>query len=697
MTGQSPQAALLRPGRPWPLGATLTDGGVNFALYSSVAERVLLCLFDPTGSCEVAQLALPACTDGVWHGWLPLAGAARDGVVYGYRVQGPHAPAQGLRCNAAKLLLDPYARELVGNFVWHYAHRPGRGDAVDTAPFMPKARVRVRPFDWQDDQPPGIALADSVLYEVHVRGFTRCHPGVPETRRGTYSGLASPAAIAHLQRLGVTAVNLLPVHQAIDEWRLVQLGLCNYWGYNTLAYFVPEARHHAAEAGVPVIDEFKAMVRDLHAAGIEVILDVVFNHTAESDALGPTLCWRGIDNAAYYRLPADDAAGYENVTGCGNTLRLDHPRTLQLVLDSLRYWVQEFHVDGFRFDLAVTLGRTARGFAAAAPFFLALAQDPVLARVKCFAEPWDIGPDGFQLGQFPAGWSEWNAHFRDDVRAFWTQASAPAAALATRLCGSSDLFRQCARAPQASLNFITAHDGFTLRDLVSYGERHNQANGEDNRDGHGHNLSCNGGVEGETTDPAVLAERARLQRALLATLLLARGVPMLLAGDEIGRTQRGNNNAYCQDNAINWLDWPAANHDLLETTTRLLALRRDWPVLRSRDWLTGQPLMPASSGAAGDPPVLPADVVWRSVHGGPCTDADWAGGTLVCQLYDRVRSAFLLLAFNRTREAVMCCLPAGGWRQLFDSAVAAGRGDGVITKQCWLAAQSVQVLTAPLP
>ncbi|MFT3849421.1 MAG: glycogen debranching protein GlgX [Propionivibrio sp.] len=530
----------LKKGRPWPLGSSHDGWGVNFALFSANAERVDLCIFDGE---RIQAVPLPACTDQVWHGYLP---GAAPGLRYAYRVYGPYGARH--RFDPQCLLIDPYARELTG--IFSYGAQP------DSVAHL-KACVAGDDFDWGADAPPDTAWADSVLYEIHVKGATQKHPGVPESLRGTYAGLASPAMLDHYRRLGITAVNLLPVHCFLDEERLVRSGRTNYWGYNTLAFFAPEPRYAARIDGQSAIAEFKSMVRTLHAAGIEVILDVVYNHTAETDEFGPTISFRGIDNASYYRLQPDDPTRYENFSGCGNTFNLAHPRVLQLVMDSLRYWVAEMHVNGFRFDLAASLTRESG-------FLASVRQDPLLARVKLIAEPWDLGPDGYHLGRFLPGWGEWNDRFRDDVRIFWLTRQNGPAVLAQRLAGSSEIFRSAGRSPQTGINFITAHDGFTLRDLVSYQSKHNELNGENNRDGHDHNHSWNCGVEGESSDPGVTQRRQNMQRALLATLFLAQGVPMLQGGDELGRTQSGNNNAYCQDNMLTWLDWHRTDDDLVQ-------------------------------------------------------------------------------------------------------------------------------------
>ena len=643
-------SAALSAGRPWPLGATLDAQGVNFAVFSAHATAIELCLYSDDGLTELARLPLPARSGDVWHGRLHDAAGGR---VYGLRAHGPWQPQQGHRFNPRKLLLDPYAREIVGRFEWSQALLDPDADNGATAL---KARVVHDSFDWQADAPPATRWADSVIYELHVRGFSKQHPGVPELQRGSYAGLASDAALAHLQRLGITAVSLLPVQRFIDEQRLVHMGLRNHWGYNTLGFFCLEPRYGMTGAdGRALRDEFRHMVRRLHAAGIEVILDVVYNHTAETDELGPTLSWRGLDNASYYRLA--EGGRYQNHSGCGNTLDLSHPRVLQMVMDSLRYWVQDMHVDGFRFDLASVLGRTREGgFDRQAAFFACLAQDPVLHGVKLIAEPWDIGPGGYQLGQFPQRWVEWNDRFRDTMRAYWLGAHGARGEFARRLCASSDVFQQRGRAPSASLNYIVAHDGFTLRDLVSYDRRHNQANGEHNRDGHGHNLSWNCGFEGATADPAVLALRARLQRALLATLLLAQGTPMLAAGDELGHSQGGNNNPYCQDNPTTWIDWSTADPALIDFCARLIALRRSL-----------QPLADVWHGEA--------DLHWQRSDGAALSHADWhdpAHRAIGVRIARPARTAqALLLLFNPGDRELEFQLPPGRWQVLLDSSAGA--------------------------
>ena len=661
-------ASTLQEGRPWPLGAHWDGAGVNFALFSAHAERVEVCVWEGDA---LHTFPLPACTDQVWHGFLP---GAAPGLCYAYRVYGPSGP--GHRFDPQRLLVDPYARELTGAFSWDRMLPPEQGL---------RSRVVAPTFDWGNDVSPATPWEDTVLYEIHVKGATQLHPGVPENLRGTYAGLASPAMVGHLRHLGVTAIKLLPIHGFLDERHLAQRGLTNYWGYNTLSFFAPEARYASRTDGQSTINEFRSMVRSLHAAGIEVILDVVFNHTAETDEFGPTLSFRGIDNASYYRLKSDNPALYENHSGCGNTFNVAHPRVLQLVMDSLRYWVEEMHVDGFRFDLAAALTRDSA-------FLAAIAQDPLLSRVKLIAEPWDLGPDGYRLGRFPPGWHEWNDRFRDDVRAFWLTGEVGVGALAQRIAGSSEIFRHHGRGPTAGINFITAHDGFTLRDLVSYGHKHNELNGESNRDGHGHNLSCNCGMEGESSDPHVHECRRRLQHALLATLFFAQGVPMLQGGDELGRTQSGNNNAYCQDNALTWLNWPKADGKLIEYTAGLIRLRRHFAQLKRNDWLNGE------ADASGQ-----RDVAWWHPDGREMNGHDWhsSPGTLGMLLApvqprqvrpDEPPSATLLALFNRTTDTVTFNLPPGEWRLLCDSHADEPFGEHMFDHQCPLAGRSVLLL-----
>ncbi|MGW1590401.1 glycogen debranching protein GlgX [Streptomyces sp. NPDC002386] len=602
-------------GHPYPLGAVFDGEGTNFALFSEVAERVELILVDEAG----AETPVPLHeVDGfVWHAYLPGVGPGRR---YGYRVHGPWQPSLGHRCNPAKLLLDPYARAVDGQIDNHaslYERSPDGPSPGDSAGHSMLGVVTDPYFDWGDDRPPRRSYADSVIYEAHVRGLTRAHPEVPERLRGTYAGLAHPAVIDHLTSLGVTAVELMPVHQFVQDGVLQDRGLANYWGYNTIGFFAPHNAYAAFGSSGQQVNEFKAMVKALHAAGLEVILDVVYNHTAEGNEFGPSLSFRGIDNASYYRLVDGDWAHYYDTTGTGNSLLMRHPYVLQLIMDSLRYWVTEMHVDGFRFDLAATLARQFHEVDRLSAFFDLIQQDPVISRVKLIAEPWDVGEGGYQVGNFPPLWSEWNGRYRDAVRDFWRGEPGSLGEFASRLTGSSDLYQHSRRAPRASVNFVTAHDGFTLRDLVSYNDKHNEANGEDNRDGESHNRSWNCGAEGDTDDPAVLELRARQQRNLLATLLLSQGIPMLCHGDELGRTQRGNNNAYCQDNEVSWVDWEITDEQrsLAGFTRYVIGLRARHPVLRRRRFFRGE-----TPTNAGQP--LP-DVMWLRPDAREMTQRDW--------------------------------------------------------------------------
>jgi glycogen operon protein len=605
------------PGRSYPLGATWDGEGVNFALFSEHAQHVELCLFSVDGRRETQRIVMRENTDHVWHCYLP---EARPGWLYGYRVHGPYRPEEGHRFNPAKLLLDPYARNIVGSVRWSdalFGYSLGHRredlslDRRDSARGMPKCKVIEPAFTWGDDRAPNVPWHDMVIYELHVRGFTMLNEQVPEPLRGTYAGLATAPVIDYLKRLGVTTVELMPVHTFVDDRYLVERGLRNYWGYNTIGFFAPEPRYNASGK----VNEFKTMVRALHSAGIEVILDVVYNHTAEGNHLGPTLSFRGIDNASYYRQADGDARYYKDYTGCGNTLDMQHPRVLQLIMDSLRYWVSEMHVDGFRFDLAAALARELHAVDRLGAFFDIIRQDPVLNQVKLIAEPWDLGEGGYQVGNFPLGWAEWNDRYRDTMRAYWKGDEGLIGEFARRLTGSSDLYGRSGRRPFASINFITAHDGFTLHDLVSYNGKHNEANGEENRDGHNNNLSWNCGAEGPTDDPQIRELRHRQKRNLLATLLLSQGVPMLLAGDEIGNSQSGNNNAYCQDNPIGWIDWTLDEERaaLLEFARRLVALRRSHPTFRRRDFFQGRPLHGGSS----------KDIAWLKPDGAEMTEQEW--------------------------------------------------------------------------
>jgi isoamylase len=611
-SGQTPTAL---PGSPFPLGATPGEGGTNFAVASAVADGMVLCLFDEAGA--ETQIPLRDYDAGVWHALVPGVG---EGQAYGYRATGPYDPAGGVRCNPAKLLLDPYARAFSGSVTFgpevlgYAGDDPDTPSAADSAASVPRSLVMAEDaFRWREGTHPRHRFSDTIIYELHVKGFTMRHPGIPPELRGTYAGLGHEAAIAHLLDLGVTAVELLPVHESVPEAFLLQRGLTNYWGYNTIGYFAPHQGYSAAvRAGKPggQVDEFRAMVDALHAAGLEVLLDVVFNHTAEAGQFGPTLCYRGLDNRGYYRLDDDNPRLYYDTTGCGNSLNAGDPVTLQLIMDSLRYWMTQMHVDGFRFDLATTLGRQSGGFQQVSAFFDLVAQDPVVSRAKLIAEPWDVGQfDSYDLGRFPPRWREWNGKYRDTMRDFWRSHPVGLGEFATRFCGSSDLYAGSRRRPTASVNLITVHDGFTLRDLVSYDDKHNEANGESNRDGTSDNRSWNCGAEGPTDDPDVLALRERQSRAMLTTLLLSFGVPMLLGGDEMGRTQQGNNNAYCQDNEIAWVDWAQPDTALQDFTRRLVALRKAHPVFRRRRYLSGTEA---------------SELRWFTPAGTEMTAADWS-------------------------------------------------------------------------
>jgi len=662
----------LEAGRAYPLGASWDGLGVNFALFSAHATRVELCLFDARGRREVARVDLPAYTDEVWHGYLPNA---RPGLVYGYRVHGPYDPAAGHRFNPHKLLLDPYAKKLIGTLRWVdalFGYRVGSPradlslDRRDSAAAMPKAVVVDESFNWGEDRAPRVPWSDTVIYEAHLRGLTRLHPGLPPHERGTFAALGSPVVIDHLRRLGITAVELLPVQAFLQDRFLVSRNLSNYWGYSTLAYFAPEPRYLAGTS----LDEIRATVRRLHTAGIEVILDVVYNHTCEGNELGPTLSWRGCDNASYYRLLPDAPRRYINDTGCGNTLDVSHAPVLQMVMDSLRYWATAFRVDGFRFDLGATLGREAHGFDPESGFFRTIRQDPLLAHLKLISEPWDLGPGGYQLGNHPPGFAEWNDRFRDGVRRYWRGDAGTRGEFAARLAGSADLFDRHGREPSASVNFVAAHDGFTLHDLVSYAERHNEANGEDNRDGHAENLSANWGAEGPTEDEAITALRERVKHAMLATLYLAAGTPMLLAGDEACRTQGGNNNAYCQDNEISWYDWEAAAtpaaRALTDFVARLVALRRRFPMLRSDRFHHGAPV--AGSDLE--------DIAWFDVSAEPLSQEAWHDAEARALTLRRADADgdgaidVLALLSNPTAEEIEFTLPKpeASWTTLVDSA-----------------------------
>jgi isoamylase len=603
------------PGRGYPLGATFDGYGTNFALFSDVAEAVDLCLFDDEG--REQRVRFEEVDASSWHAYLPNI---RPGQRYGYRVQGPYDPERGVRCNPRKLLLDPYARAIERGVDWNpacYGYDLSAPDAIniqDSAPHVFRSVVHNPFFDWDNDRPPDRPLHESIIYEVHVKGFTQCHPKVPEDLRGTYAGFAHPAVIEHLVSVGITAVELMPVHQFVHDHRLLERGLRNYWGYNTIGFFAPHNEYASTGQLGEQVNEFKVMVKTLHEAGIEVILDVVYNHTAEGNHLGPTLCFKGIDNAAYYRLVSNDLQFYYETTGTGNSLNVSHPHPLQLIMDSLRYWVTEMHVDGFRFDLAAALAREFAEVDRLSTFFDLIQQDPVISQVKLIAEPWDIGEGGYQVGNFPALWSEWNGRYRDTVRDFWRGEPSTVAEFASRLTGSSDLYQNDTRRPGASINFVTAHDGFTLRDLVSHNQKHNEANGEGNADGESYNRSWNCGAEGETSDPTVRRLRARLQRNFLTTLFLAQGVPMLVAGDEMGRTQRGNNNPYCQDNEVSWVNWSEIDDQLLTFARWIIAFRREHPVFRRQHFFQGQPIRGS------------VDIGWFKPNGQAMTDQDWEAG-----------------------------------------------------------------------
>src|SRR4051812_11204971 len=618
------------PGQPYPLGATWDGSGVNFALFSEHADAVELCLFDqPNGAPEFVHIRIREQTDYVWHVYLP---EARPGLLYGYRVYGPWDPARGFRFNPHKLLLDPYAKALTGTIEWSDAmfgypldggaERDLEMNTTDSAAGLPKAVVIEPAFSWGDDRPLRTPWHNTIIYEAHVRGLTMLHPELAPAARGTYAGLADHRVIRYLQELGITAIELMPVHHFVHDRHLLDRGLHNYWGYNSIGYFTPDPRYAQARTGGARLNEFKTMVKTLHRAGIEVILDVVYNHTAEGSHLGPTLSFRGIDNQSYYRLVPGAERYYKDYTGCGNTLNMLHPRTIQLIMDSLRYWVLEMHVDGFRFDLASALARELHEVDRLSAFFDIIHQDPVLSQVKLIAEPWDVGEGGYQVGNFPVLWAEWNGRYRDCVRRFWRGDRGQVAELAYRLTGSSDLYAQNGRRPSASINFVTAHDGFSLRDLVSYDEKHNEANGEANRDGENHNLSWNCGVEGETADGEVRALRLRQMRNFLTTLFVSQGVPMLLSGDEMARTQGGNNNAYCQDNPISWLpwEWTVEQRAMLEWTRRVIRLRADHSILRRRNFFHGQPIRGAGT----------KDVRWLQPDGAEMTEARWRDEAVRC-------------------------------------------------------------------
>ncbi|MBZ0273111.1 glycogen debranching protein GlgX [bacterium] len=675
------------PGNPYPLGATFDGRGTNFSLFSEVAEKVELCLFDEDG--RETRHVLPEGTGFCHHGYLPSVG---PGQRYGYRVHGPWAPAEGYRCNPAKLLLDPYAKAIEGPLAWGEAIFGHRFDAhdekndIDSAPHVPRAVVVQPHFDWQHDRPPATPWHETLIYETHVKGFTARHPEIPPEIRGTYAGFAHPVAIEYLKSLGVTAVELMPVHEFVHDGHLREKGLRNYWGYNTIGFFAPHNEYAHSDDPARIVTEFKFMVKTLHEAGIEVILDVVYNHTAEGNHLGPTLSFKGIDNAAYYRLADDDRRYYKDYTGTGNTLNMRHSMVLQLLMDSLRYWITEMHVDGFRFDLASALARSLHDVDRLSAFFHIIQQDPVISQAKLIAEPWDVGHGGYQVGKFPPLWTEWNGKFRDCIRDFWRGANQTLGEFASRLTGSSDLYEATGRRPYASINFVTCHDGFTLADLVSYNDKHNEANGEKNEDGEKHNRSWNCGVEGPTNDAAVLALRARQRRNLLATLLLAQGVPMLLGGDEIGRTQRGNNNGYAQDNEISWYDWENMDEDFLAFTRELIAFYQRHPVFQRRRWFQGRSIH--GSGVH--------DIHWCTPDGADMTEADWragyakslgvfingAGMTSTDAHGEPIVDDSFYIVFHAHHEPIDFTLPprewGDGWTRVFDTAAGAFDDSGEV-------------------
>ncbi|HEX6926043.1 MAG TPA: glycogen debranching protein GlgX [Longimicrobiaceae bacterium] len=700
------------PGRPFPLGATWDGEGTNFAIYSENATEVELCLFEQPGDADpVRCVRLRERTAFVWHGYLPGIG---PGQYYGYRVNGAYRPDLGLRFNPFKLLIDPYALALAGKVDyahWPFAYiadQPGEDWVLDDendAAGVPKGVVIDTSFDWKGDTPPDIPWHETVIYEAHVKGLTRLHPEVPPSIRGTYAAIAHPAIIDHLKSLGITAIELLPVHEIVDEPFLAQRGLSNYWGYSSINYFAPAGRYAKARDYGEQVREFKEMVRGLHRAGIEVILDVVYNHTAEGNHLGPTLSLKGIDNPTYYRLNPDNPRFYVDYTGTGNSLNMMHPQTLKLVMDSLRYWIQEMHVDGFRFDLAATLARELHEVDRLSAFFDIIHQDPVISRVKLIAEPWDVGEGGYQVGNFPVLWAEWNGRYRDTVRAYWRGDPGTVAELGYRLTGSSDLYESDGRRPHASINFITAHDGFTLHDLVSYNHKHNEANGEDNRDGENHNLSYNFGVEGPTDDPEIIAQREKQKRNFLTTLFLSQGVPMLCAGDEMGRTQRGNNNAYCQDNEISWVNWQLSrrDRDLLEFTRRLARLRQAHPIFRRRHFFQGRRLRGSEL----------EDITWLRPDGEEMTESEWntqftrtfgmrLGGDAILEWDDhgrRITDDTFLILFNADPQAVSFRLPPArrpiSWEIVLtteDPRVQEGAWSRSAGEQVALAGRSVMVL-----
>jgi glycogen operon protein len=703
------QPAEIWPGKAYPLGATYDGSGTNFALFSEVADKVELCLFDEDGT--ETRYTLPEVDGFVWHGFVP---GSEPGQRYGYRVHGPYDPGNGQRCNPNKLLLDPYSKAIDGNFDWNqslFGYNFGEPDSRnddDSAASMPKSVVINPFFDWGVDRPPKYEYADSFIYESHVKGLTQTHPDIPEAMRGTYAAIGHPAIVDHLKSLGVTAIELMPVHHFANDSTLIDKGLSNYWGYNTIGFFAPDSKYASSSTPGGQVQEFKAMVRTLHEAGIEVILDVVYNHTAEGNHMGPTLSMRGIDNAAYYRLVEDDKRYYMDYTGTGNSLNVGHPHSLQLIMDSLRYWVTEMHVDGFRFDLASTLAREFYDVDKLSTFFELVQQDPTVSQVKLIAEPWDVGPGGYQVGNFPPQWTEWNGKYRDTVRDFWRGEAASLGEFASRLTGSADLYEHTARRPVASINFVIAHDGFTLRDLVSYNDKHNEANGEDNNDGESHNRSWNCGVEGPTDDPEINALRAQQERNFLTTLLLSQGVPMICHGDELGRTQGGNNNGYCQDNEITWVNWDDADQELLDFACKVSTLRAEHPVFRRRRFFNGRPVR--QRGSAGVP-----DISWFRPDGSEMNDEDWDSGfgkSVAVYLNgqgipdldprgQRVTDDSFVICFNAHHEPIEFTVPpeefGAAWQPVIDTAAEPGAVEAdpvAATETLKVGARAIVVLQA---
>ena len=671
------------PGEPFPLGATHDGSGTNFSLFSEVAEKVELCLFDDDGT--ERRVTLPEYTGHCWHGYLP---GVMPGRAYGFRVHGPYEPHNGHRCNPHKLLIDPYAKAIDGRMQWsqaafgyNFGDPFGPPNTEDSAAAVPRSVVASPFFDWGNDRPPRVPWHETIIYEAHVRGLTMRHPAIPPDMRGTYGGLGHPAMVEYLAGLGVTAIELQPVHHFIHDHALVERGLKNYWGYNSIGYFAPHAEYSSHGTRGEQVSEFKSMVKSLHAAGIEVILDVVYNHTAEGNHLGPTLCFRGADNTAYYRLSDDDRAYYFDFTGCGNSFNMRSPQVLRLIMDSLRYWILEMHVDGFRFDLAAALARELFEVDRLAAFMNLIQQDPVVSRVKLIAEPWDVGEGGYQVGNFPVQWSEWNGIYRDVVRDFWRGQDQTIGEFAARFTGSSDLYETTGRRPHASINFVTCHDGFTLADLVSYNHKHNEANGEDNRDGESHNRSWNCGAEGPTTDPAVLELRGRQRRNMMSTLLLSAGVPMLLAGDEFGRSQQGNNNAYCQDSDLTWLQWEQADENFSNFTRMLIELRREHPTFQRRRWFQGKSIRGSKL----------LDIGWFRPDGEEMEERDWQTGfahalgvflngrgiTATDRWGRRIVDDSFYLVFNASPSPIEFRLPpavvGARWSLLIDTADPKGR------------------------